>query len=224
MPGPDMAARVRVPTMETRVERRSPDRHLIALRLLRRIAILAVVLSIVLWVAPFLLREFGLLGPGPEEYIESAQRAITVARTYGAASLPDFQKAEHERDRARELARSGQRREARRAAERAKAFATEAQKQALIRRSDSQERARVAYNNLDRQINDLEKLYSAVTPGLEKQQVGQLLSLMKITRQSAGVVFLAYEQQDWDGVLKDEGRARDVIANTRQVLEAARRP
>ena len=61
-------------------------------------------------------------------------------------------------------------------------LATEAQKQALVRRSDSQQRAEVVYTDLDKQINDLEKLYSATAPGLEKQQVGELLSLMKITR------------------------------------------
>lgn len=210
--------------MDPRVERRRPDRHLIALRLLRRIAILAFILSALLWVGPRLLTEFGLLGPAPEEYVERAQRAINVARTYGAASLPEFQKAEHERDRARELIRMGRRRESRRAAEQATAFATEAQKQALLRRSDTQQRALVAYNDLDRQINDLEKLYSAVTPALEREQVGQLLSLMKLTRQSAGAAFLAYEQQDWDGVLKAEGPAREIIANTRRSLESARRP
>lgn len=210
--------------METREDRRRPDRHLVAVRLLRRIAIFALVMSALLWVVPRVLNELGVLGPRPEEWIETAERAISVARTYGAASLPDFQKAQHERDRARELVRAGQGREARRAAERSLAFAIEAQKQALVRRSDAQERAQVVYNDLDKQINDLERLYAAVVPGLEKQQVGELLSLMKLTRQSAGVVFLAYEQQDWNGVLGGEAHAREVIAGTRQALQSARRP
>ena len=63
-----------------------------------------------------------------------------------------------------------------------------------------------------------------MTPGLEKAQVGQLLSLMKVTRQSAGTVFLAYEKEDWNGVLGGEGHARDVIAGTRKALESVRRP
>jgi hypothetical protein len=210
--------------MSSRVERRRPDRHLVALRLLRRIAIVAIVVSALLWVVPPVLTELGVIGPRPEECILTADRAIAAARTYGAASIPDFQKAEHERDQARELARKGQGREARRAAERATALATEAQKQALVRRSDSQQRALVAYNDLDKQINDLEKLYGSVTPGLEKAQVGQLLTLMKVTRQSAGTVFLAYEKQDWDGVLGGEGHARQVIAGTRKTLETVRRP
>jgi hypothetical protein len=210
--------------METRVERRRPDRHLVALRLLRGIAIAALVISAALWVVPPVLTELGLIGPRPEELIENADRAITVARTYGAANLPDFQKAEHERDHARELARAGQAREARKAAEKAAEYAIEAQKQALVRRSDVQQKAVVAYNDLDKQINDLEKLYSAVTPGMEKEQVGQLLSLMKATRQSAGTVFLAYEKQDWNSVVGGEAHARDVIAGTRKALESARRP
>jgi hypothetical protein len=210
--------------MDTRVERRRPDRHLVALRLMRRIAILALVLSAGLWIVPRVLTELGLLGPGPEECVANADRALAVARTYGGASLPVFQKAEHERDRARELARNGQTREARRAAEEAASLATEAQKQALVRRSDSQQRAQVVYTDLDKQINDLEKLYSATAPGLEKQEVGELLSLMKITRQSAGVVFLAYEQKDWNGVLGGEARAREVISGTRSALQSAKRP
>jgi hypothetical protein len=47
---------------------------------------------------------------------------------------------------------------------------------------------------------------------------------MKITRQSAGVVFLAYEQKDWNGVLGGEARAREVIAGTRHALQSAKRP
>jgi hypothetical protein len=210
--------------MDTRVERRRPDRHLVALRLMRRIAILALVVSAGLWLVPRVLIELGLIGPSPEDCVANADRALAVARTYGAASLPIYQQAEHERDRARELVRSGPAREARRAAEQAATLAIEAQKQALVRRQDTQERAQVVYTDLDKQINDLEKLYSATAPGLEKEQVGELLSLMKVTRQSAGVVFLAYEQKDWNGVLGGEARAREVIAGTRHALEAAKRP
>ena len=210
--------------MDTRVERRRPDRHLVALRLMRRIAVLAIVLSAALWIVPRVLTELGVIGPSPEDCVANADRALAVARTYGGSSLPIYQQAEHERDRARELVRTGPAREARRVAEQASALAIEAQKQALVRRSDTQERAQAVYTDLDKQINDLEKLYSATAPGLEKEQVGELLSLMKITRQSAGVVFLAYEQKDWNGVLSGEARAREVIAGTRKALQAAKRP
>jgi hypothetical protein len=209
--------------MDSRAERRRPDRHLVAIRLMRRIAILALVLSVLLWVVPKVLTEVGVLGPAAEEYVDSAERSLAVARTYGAAPLPDYKKAEQERDRARELVRAGKRREARQAAEQAMALAAEAQKQALVRRAATQQQAEVVYNDLDRQVNDLEKLYNAVTPGMEKQEVGELLSLMKFTRQSAGTVFLAYENKDWDTVLKGEPHAREVIASTRQKLQSARK-
>jgi hypothetical protein len=209
--------------METTLERRRPDRHLVALRLLRAITIFALVVSALLWAGPPLLTELGLIGPTPEERVRTAERALTVARSYGGASLPETLSAERECDHARELAKGGHGREARRVAEQALVLATEAQKQALVRRSDAQQRAEVIYNDLDRQINDLEKLYSAVTPGMEKEQVGQMLSLMKVTRQSAGTVFLAYEQQDWGGVVKGEPNARQVISSTRDALQAARK-
>ena len=45
--------------MDSRVERRRPDRHLVALRLMRRIAILALVLSAGLWIGPRVLMELG---------------------------------------------------------------------------------------------------------------------------------------------------------------------
>src|SRR5258708_6201057 len=98
LPRPATAATVRCPSMDTRVERRRPDRHLIALRLMRRIAIFALVASAVLWVVPRVLTELGVMGPRPEQCIETADRALTVARSYGGSSLPVFQKAEHRRD------------------------------------------------------------------------------------------------------------------------------
>src|SRR5712691_936827 len=99
--------------MSSRVERRRPDRHLVALRLLRRIAILALVLSAGLWIVPRVLTELGVLGPTPQERVEEVERALAVARAYGGAALPDFKRAEQERDRVRERARAGKRREAR---------------------------------------------------------------------------------------------------------------
>jgi hypothetical protein len=79
------------------------------------------------------------------------------------------------------------------------------------------------YNDLDRQINDLEKLYSAVTPGLEKEKVRELLGLMKATRQATGLVFLAHERKDFASVVANEPKARQVIAGTRATLESLRR-
>jgi hypothetical protein len=77
------------------------------------------------------------------------------------------------------------------------------------------------YTDLDKQINDLEKLYSATAPGLEKEKVGELLP-HEGDAPVRGVVFLAYEQKDWNGVLGGESHAREVIAGTRHALESAR--
>jgi hypothetical protein len=156
--------------MDTHVERRRPDRHLVALRLMRRIAILALVLAAGLWIVPRVLTELGLIGPSPEDCVANADRALAVARTYGAASPPIYQQAEHERDRARELVRNGPAREARRAAEQATTLAIEAQKQALVRRQDTQERAEVVYTDLDKQINELEKLTPRRRPGWRRSR------------------------------------------------------
>lgn len=197
---------------------------MVAVRLMRRIAVLALVVSAVLLAGPRLLREMGMLGPTAEEEIRTAEEALAIARSYGATSALDvFRSAERELATAQELAGAGQVRPARRAAQRAAESAVAAQKAALIARSTSQHRAQAVYNDLDRQINDLEKLYSAVTPGLEKERVGQLLSLMKVTRATAGALFLAYEQEDYDAVLKDEARARGAVARARTELQAARR-
>jgi hypothetical protein len=204
-------------------DRRGPDRHLVALRLLRRVAVTALVVSAVLAIGPRLLMEAGLLGPGPDEAIEEATRSVALARSYGATeALAPMQAAERELAAARQRRSSGQGREARRAAGRASSFASEAQKLALVSRAANQRRAERVYNDLDRQINDLEKLYSSVTPALQREQVGELLSIMKVTRATAGAVFLAYEQQDYDGVITSEGNARSAIARAKGELQQAR--
>ena len=43
---------------------------------------------------------------------------------------------------------------------------------------------------------------------------------MKATRQSTGLVFLAYEQKDFVRVVENESRAREAVARTRAILEA----
>jgi hypothetical protein len=210
--------------MDDRVERRRPDRHQFALRLLRRSAILALALAAALWAVPRLLVEFGVLGPTAEDRIGEAYRAIATARAYGAGpGQAALQAAESEVARAAELQRQGHEREARHAARAAAASAVEAQKQALVATSEVREKAETIYNDLDRQINDLEKLYDAVAPGLEREQTGQLLSVMKVTRQSAGLLFLAYEKQDYATVVEGGPKARAAVDAARKTLESARR-
>ena len=209
--------------MEKTLDRRDSQRHAFLLRLLRRLATFALVLSVIVWAVPRLLVEFAIIGPDTKEYLQSAEQALAAAQSYGAGpDLPSFKAAQHHLDQAHTFHRSGQAREARREAERAKEQAVEAQRIALVRKTEIQQRAQAVYNDLDRQIVDLEKLYSQATVGLDKQRTGELLTLMKVTRQSTGLLFLAYEQDDFQKVLDGEPKAREVIASTRQTLKAAR--
>jgi hypothetical protein len=208
----------------TASERRRPDRHLFVLHLLRRLTVLFLLAAAALLVVPRALVEMGILGPAPQEVLQGAERAVETARRFGAGpDLPAFQAAEAELARAREHVRGGAGREARKAAMNASSLAIDAQKQALVRKAETAARAEVIYNDLDREINDLEKLYSAVTPGLEKEKIRELLTLMKVTRSSTGVLFLAYEQKDFGSVVAGEPRARQAIAGTRRTLESHRK-
>jgi hypothetical protein len=210
--------------MEAGVDRRRPDRRVFVIQLLRRLTIYALAASVAIWAVPRLLVEFGVIGPTPEETIATAERALEAARTYGATpDIQAFAAAQKELERARALAAQGEGREARHASKQAQKLAVEAQRLALVRRDEIRHHAELIYNDLDRQINDLEKLYSAATPGLEKKQVGELLSLMKATRVATGTVFLAYEREDFPAVVDGEAKAHAAIAQMKASLEAARR-
>jgi hypothetical protein len=224
VPLPRSAAPARVNVfMEKSAERRDPQRHSFLLRFLRRLAVLFLVLSAVLWAIPRVLVEFAIIGPDTLEHLQAAEQALAAAQSYGAGpDNPAFVAAQQHLGQARALHEKGQGREARREADRAKQEAVDAQRLALVRRSETRQRAEAVYNDLDREIVDLEKLYSSATTGLDKERTGQLLSLMKITRQSTALLFLAYEQEDYDKVLAGEPKARAVIASTRQTLKATK--
>ncbi len=210
--------------MEARGDRRRPDRRLFVILLMRRVAVYALAASAAIWAVPKILLEFGVLGPSPDETVAAAERAVEAARTYGATpDIPAFAAAQKELERARALAAQNHRRESRHASKHAQDLAVEAQRVALVRRDETRHQATRIFNDLDRQINDLEKLYSAATPGLEKKQVGELLSLMKATRVATGTLFLAYEREDFGAVVDGEARARAAIAQMKSSLEATRR-
>jgi hypothetical protein len=210
--------------MDDRVERRRPDRQKFVLRFLRRIAVAALVLAAALWTVPRGLVALGLLGPTAHDRIEEAARAIATARAYGDGhDLPPLRVAEQSVATARALAGQGKEREARREAERAMASAIEAQKMALVARTAVHQRAEAAYKDLERQINELEKLYEQVTSGMPKERTAPLLSVMKATRVTTGELFLAYEKQDFGTVVDGEHRARGALAAARATLESARK-
>jgi len=206
------------------VERRRPDRRVFIILLLRRLTIYALVAAALIWVVPRVLVEFGVLGPSPDETIAAAERALEAARSYGATpDMPPFVAAQKELERARSLAAQNHGRDARHASKHAQNLAIEAQRLALVRREERRHQAELIYNDLDRQVNELEKLYSSITPGLEKTEVGELLSLMKATRVVTGTVFLAHEREDFEGVVEGETKARAAVTQMKSRLEAARR-
>jgi hypothetical protein len=211
-------------SMQTSLDRRRPDRRLFVIMLLRRVAAYALSIAVLIWAVPKFLVEFGVLGPTPDETIAAAERAVDAARTYGATpDIPAFVAAQKELDRARAFAAQNHGRDARHASKHAQQLAVEAQRQALVRRDEVRRQAEGIYNELDRQVNELEKLYSSLTPGRSKPEVSELLSQMKATRVVTGAVFLAYEREDFQGVVDGDAKARAAVAQMRARLEAPHR-
>jgi hypothetical protein len=211
--------------MGTPVERRRPDRQQFVLRFLRRIAVLALTLAFAIWAVPRLLTEAGIIGPTAAQAVDEAARAVAIARAYGAREgIVALRVAEAELSKARGLAAAGEDREAKRVARHAAEAAIEAQKLVLVEMSETRAKAQAVYDDLDEEINGLEELYAEVTPGLPKEQVARLLSVMKATRSTTGLLFLAYEQKDYAMVLERETNAREVVESARRSLESARRP
>lgn len=195
----------------------------LALQLLRRLAVWAVVLAFLLLSVPRVLTEFGLLGPSVQGQVDAAARAIEAARTYGASEgQATLGAAVEELDRARDLAKRGEDRRARRAAEAARERAIEAQRAALATREQARRRAEVIVADVDRLLNGLEQLYGKVTPGLDKATVSRLLSRMKNARQAGASLFLAHEQGDFVSVVQDEPAARRVLLAVRDELASAK--
>src|SRR4051794_17856068 len=90
---------------------------LLALQFMRRLAVALVVLSLVLFVGPRLLRIVGVLGPTPEQSIQTAEASLTAAAAYGASPTDTaYAEATAELARARKASAAGDEREARSAA------------------------------------------------------------------------------------------------------------
>jgi hypothetical protein len=196
----------------------------LAVQLLRRLALLALLAAAALTLGPPLLRELGLMGGGPQAALDAAARGVEAARAYGGRDDdPPLAAALAELGRAKQLLADGEGRRARKAAEGARARAVEAQRLALARREELRRRAEKVVLGLDRRINDLEDLYGQVTPGLDRVTVSRLLGVMKEARAAAAALFLAYEQGNHSRVVEDEAAALEVLGAARKQLEAARK-
>lgn len=196
----------------------------LALHLLRRAALYAILAAAALLIVPRALMEFGIMGETAGVAVERAGRALEAAREYGAApEMPAMRDATRQLQTARELMRRGEKREARRAAAGAAAGAVEAQRAALVARQEEQRRAEAVVDDVDKRLNELEETYTLMTKGLDKTAVSPLLSLMKTARAAGGGLTLAYQQGEYARVLRDHTAAIQVLESTRVTLRAPRR-
>jgi hypothetical protein len=191
----------------------------LALHLLRRGALYALVAAALLLTVPRALMEFGVLGEDAGAAVERAGRALDAAR----ADMPALRDADRQLQAARDLVRRGEDREARRAAAAAQASAVEAQRAALVAQQEEHRRAEAIVDDVDKRLNDLEKSYTVMTMGLDKAAVAPLFSLMKTARAAGGGLTLAYEQGDYAKVLRDQPGAVQVIESTHTTLRSAKR-
>jgi hypothetical protein len=196
----------------------------LAIHLLRRAALYALVAAALLLAVPRALFEFGLMGEDAAAAVERASRAVDAARAYGAGDgLPAMREAQRQLQAARALADRGEKREARRAAAAARDSAIEAQREALVAQQEQQRRAEAIVDDVDKRLNELEESYTVITTGLDKATVAPLFSLMKTARAAGGGLTLAFEQGDYAKVLRDESAAVQVIESTRTTLRSAKR-
>ena len=196
----------------------------LALHLLRRAGLYALLAAGLLLFVPRLLTEFGVMGEDASLAVERAGRAVEAARAYGAtADMAALREADRQLQSARELVRRGEKREARRLAAAATGQAVEAQRAALVAQQERHRRAEAIVDDMENRLDDLEKSYGVVTTGLDKAAVAPLFSLMKAARAAGGGLTLAYEQGDYAKVLRDEPAAVQVIESTHATLRSAKR-
>jgi inorganic triphosphatase YgiF len=208
--------------MEVPAAAHKPERRRAAVILLKRIAVAALLAAVALVGLPRLLGALGVIGPSAAERIAAAERTLAAAGSYGATdALPAYASATRELAQARQRLAEGRGHDARAAADRALAEAIDAQRAALIESEQLRRRAQAVVDELDDRVNALEDRYDKITPGLSRPAVAALLSSMKETRQAAGAVFLAWEQQQPRRVLAGEPAARRAIEATERVFAAA---
>lgn len=197
----------------------------LAVELVRRLSWFAVFLALVLLALPPLLTELGLWGPTAVDQITSAERSLATARVYGGSEEEAaYRTAAGAIAQARAFLGQGHDRQARRAAQTAMEHAVEAQRAALSGRETRRRQASLAALDIDRQMNDLEKLYSQVNTSDDKETSSALVSAMKEARRKGAGVLLAVEEGDYGRALGQEAAAREALDATRRRLESLRKP
>jgi hypothetical protein len=194
----------------------------LALLLLRRATIYALVLAVLLVAGPWLLTSFGLLGPSLEEEIESAERSLLAARSYGAGEgEPALARAVTALAEARAAAARRERWQAKTAIRTARESALEAQRAALATRAESRKAAQKIVAEIDRALNELEELYGQASKRVDKKESERLFGLMKSTRQESAALLLLFEEQSYAKVQAGEKQVRELLASTRRELAGA---
>jgi hypothetical protein len=189
---------------------------------LRRVALFALILAVLAAFGTRLLRELGVVGPRVSDVIAGAERSIEAARHYGADdSMVSLQEASRQLQEARLLAGNGEGRRARHAAAAASELGIVAQRQALARRELQRRQAEQITVEIDKLLNGLDELYAHTSPGLSKEASGELLSRLKVARQTGAALILAFEQGNYARVIAEETVARKVLEATRQEMKAS---
>jgi hypothetical protein len=124
--------------------------------------------------------------------------------------------------KAREAAGKGERWPARRAIAETREHAIDAQRLALATREEARRAAQRVVAEVDHGLNELEDLYSEVRKTIDKREADRLFALMKTTRQRSATLFLLYEEQSYAKVVAGEKEVKQLLAETRQQLQAAR--
>jgi len=192
----------------------------LALELVRRLSLLAILVAGLMLLVPWALGELGLTGPGIDEQLGSAERALNIARAYGGADDdPDFRAASEELQQARTAVQQGDRWRARQAARRAGERAILAQRSALTVRDSARRRAATVATEVDRRLGDLEDAYTQLARDQGSARAETLLPLMKEARRAGASVLLAIEEGDHRRALSLHEDAVATIERARQALE-----
>jgi hypothetical protein len=194
----------------------------LAVELLRRLSLLAIVISLVLVALPRALSEFGVIGPGVDEQLTATERALEVARAYGGGPEdPAFHAAEESLAEARRLARAGESWSARSTVRRASEQAVGAQRSALTAREAHRRQAATIATDIDQRMNDLEDLYGRVTRGPgESAAEKALLPVMKDARRIGATVLLAIDQGEYGKAIALNPEAQVKLDEARKALNA----
>ncbi len=189
---------------------------------LRRLALLLVVLATGLVLIFRVLPALGVLGPDPEELIQSAAAALETARDYGAAPEQPQQAAAAARlEEARHLEKAGDLWKARRVALHARDLAVGSQRAALVQREGDRRQARKAVDAIDELLNRLEDLHATASRGADRDQLKSLMSIMKRARATGAALLLAFEQGNYRRVRAEEPAVKTALEAARKELEDA---